>query len=412
MLGDAFTLAVDPAIPRRKGTALPLAAFVAFHLLLLASGVTWAALRVQEHRAERLPPQPRNEPLRVLPLYNEPALVSDSELIQVLHKLRPRLRGRNPKMNHVDHALRFWGIEARFADPECLSGVEMRELLLDHRQFAAAWKPGTQPFLTQTEFGVRPRLQEGDATASHVDHTLATLAEVGTPLDYPVLTSVGETRVRALLMDSLRAFGLNQTEYEWSAVVFSLYLPQARPWLSREGQWIDYDRIAERIMRQEPTQGVCFGNHRLQALVTLLQVDEQQRILGASARQQILDYLRQMTALLVRNQDASGFWDGNWDGSSLSDSARLQTPLARRILATGHALEWWALAPASVQPPLSVRVQAAQWLCRTIENMSDREIEANYTFLSHAGRALALWRGKFPAEVLGDKKSKASAARP
>jgi hypothetical protein len=38
-------------------------------------------------------------------------------------------------------------------------------------------------------------------------------------------------------------------------------------------------------------------------------------------------------------------------------------------------------------------------LARTVEEMSAEDVQSNYTFLTHAGRALALWRGVRPADV-------------
>ena len=72
----------------------------------------------------------------------------------------------------------------------------------------------------------------------------------------------------------------------------------------------------------------------------------------------------------------------------------------RRLLATGHALEWWAMAPEELHPPREVMVRAGQWLAREIEVMDQETVLRNYTFLSHAGRALSLWRGGFPCQVL------------
>ena len=79
---------------------------------------------------------------------------------------------------------------------------------------------------------------------------------------------------------------------------------------------------------------------------------------------------------------------------------------SRKILATGHALEWWAFAPESVHPPRETMVKAGQWLVKTVDEMSDRDIASSYTFLSHAGRSLALWRGKFPAQAYQPPASK------
>lgn len=384
---------------KRQPTTLALVALVVLHLLLLTAGLTWARFSYERIVDAQRFPVPNQEPIRLTTLYDDPGVVSDEQLRHVLYKLRPALRGMNPKINHVDHALRFWGVEATFSDPRCLSGVELRELLLDHRHFRDAWKQGTKPLLVTTPDGIRPRVKAGDSSTSHVDHMLATLAEVGTPLDYPVITPDGESSVRAMVDHSLHSFGLNQEEYEWSAMIWALYLAPQREWITGDGQRITFDRLARRIMRQELRQGVCYGNHRLYALVLLLRVDEKTSILSSEARAEIIAHLQRVTRILVANQSADGYWDRNWDGSADDPEATQTRRLSRRILATGHALEWWAMAPEEVLPPREVVVRAAQWLCREIDALSGQQVSANYTFLSHAGRALALWRGKFPYEV-------------
>ncbi len=371
---------------------------------MVATGsVAWATLRYRDMQSETTLPVPQNEPLRIGPLYDDPTVVSDTQLKQVLHKLRPKLRGPRPRINHVDHALRFWGVEAVFEDPECLSGVEMRELLLDHRQFAMAWGEDAPPFLINEPTGLRVRTQEGSATASHVDHTLATLAEVGTPLDYPVIAPDGETTLGAVLEQSLGNFSLNQLEYEWSALAYALYLSPVRNWISSEGQEITFDRLAERIMRQRLIQGVCKGNHRLHALVMLLRVDDSHHILTAHVRVRVIEYLQDVTRRLVTTQHVEGYWDETWPGLDAdqggSPGAVLDDRLANRLLVTGHVMEWWSLAPPEIHPPQEVLIEAGQWLSTTIAGLTVGQVQANYTYLTHAGRALALWRGRFPAEV-------------
>jgi hypothetical protein len=371
------------------------------HALVLGGGLTWAALRHQQLEDAKALPVARTNPPVIAPRYNVPEIVSDEQLQRVLHKLRPRLRHHNPQVNHLDHALRFWGVEARFNDPECYSGQELREVLLDYRLFAQAWERGTKPLMIKTSYGLRPRLQSGLATASHVDHTLACLAETGTPLDYPVLTGPGESGQRTvndLYQSAARSFSLNQAEYEWSTLVFALYAPTNAAWFTTEGQRISFDDLAQRIMRQKLTQGVCAGNHRLHTLTILLRLHAQQPLLSEAMHTQVVHHLKSATEKLVAQQAVEGSWDLNWDGSPKSDS-ETQPLRTRKILATGHALEWWAFAPEAVHPPRATLGKAAQWLVQTIDDMSDRDIATSYTFLSHAGRSLALWRGKFPAQA-------------
>ncbi len=394
-----------PTIPAPAKIASPLpvrvVVWLVCHLLILGGGLTWAALRHQQLADLRVPPTTQLTPPIVAPRYNVPEIVSDAQLQSTLHKLRPRLRRLNPQVNHLDHALRFWGLEAKFNDPECYSGAELRDILLDYRLFSKAWEKGTKPLMMKTEYGIRPRLQSGLATASHTDHTLACLAEVGTPLDYPVLIgpgAAGERTVNDLYQHTFKSFSLNQVEYEWSTLVFALYSPTNRAWFTTEGQQISFDDLAQRIMRQKLTQGVCAGNHRLHTLAILLRLHEKQPLLSDAMHAKVIEHLKSVTAKLVANQDKEGFWDLNWDGSPRNET-ETQPVQTRRILATGHALEWWAFAPESVHPPREVLVKAGQWLVKTVDGMSDREIATSFTFLSHAGRSLALWRGKFPAQA-------------
>ena len=119
--------------------------------------------------------------------------------------------------------------------------------------------------------GVEFVVGAGKTKNSHVDHTMACLAEVGTPLSFPVVTAERELTYRSILEFSLIEFSLNQLEYEWSALTFALFINAEGPdssWRTSEGQLISFDVLARRIMRQEQPQGVCFGNHRLHGLPT------------------------------------------------------------------------------------------------------------------------------------------------
>ncbi len=391
----------------RPGVSAPM--FCALQALLLTGAAAYGMHRYQIITAPRLLPTPSNEPVAVGPLYDRPDVVSDEQLVTILDQLKPRLRGRQPKINHVDHALRFWGVEATFTDPECLSGVELRELLLDHRAFAEAWGSDVRPFLIPNTSSdadlISFRTKTGPASASHYDHTIAGLAEVGTPLDYPVITPIGERPLRAAVDYSLEKFSLNQGEYEWSTLMFLHYLSHERSWYSTEGQEITWDRLADRLMRQRLAQGVCYGNHRLHALVMLLRVDaEVNPILSPEMRSQIVAHLQDATSRLVKTQHADGYWDGRWPGEEWDGPQPTSIegpfgPTADRLLATGHALEWWALAPPDLLPPRETVVRAAQWVCNSVSELSESQRSTYYPFLTHAGRALSLWRGKFPHEV-------------
>lgn len=372
--------------------------FLALQIAVCAAGGAWAVSRYDVHRHRSDLPPFRTEPAVVAPLRNDPEMVSDERLTAILERLQPRLRGKQPKINFVDHALRIWGVKAEFADPQALSGVEMRELLLDHRVFAEAWGPKTDPFLIPDTRGVGIRTQEGNATASHFDHTIAGLGEVGTPLDFPVITPKGETTLQAILERSMKTFSINQAEYEWSTLAFALYFADGEPWMTTEGQEITFDRLADRILRQRLAQGVCSGQHRLHTLVMLLRIDaEDHQILSPDMRLRITKHLQDVSNRLVQTQHAEGYWDVDWAGMEPEGPARSGRGqlgvLSDRLLVTGHILEWWALAPDEILPDKSVRLKAAVWLGDSLLGLTDAQVRSYYPFLTHAGRALALWRG-------------------
>jgi hypothetical protein len=353
-------------------------------------------------RAWHVPPL-NEKPLGIRPLYDCPDVVSDEQLRRALLRLRPRLAGPKTLLADVDHALRCWGPDARFDDPEFASGADLRALLTDTRRFTELYGPAQPSAMYDTPFGVCCRVKEGLATTSHADHTLACLAEVGTPLSFPVFTPSRQTNYRAMVEQSVHDFNLSQIEYEWSAKTFALFLPPTTRWQSTEGQTLSFDLLADRIMRERLPRGVCYGMHRLYGLMAYLRLDGQTPILSPGMRERISRFLKDANKKLVANQHADGFWDGDWPlapPASRESARNAADQLPVRIIVTGHVVEYWALAPKQFQPKRQVVVAAANWIVRTIETLPDDKLRANFSFLSHAVRGLALWRGKEPYEAL------------
>ena len=136
-------------------------------------------------------------------------VISDEQLVAACcAELVPRFNGDKTKINYVDHGLRFWDIEARFKDPKLFSGEAIRELLMDNRRFVQVYGPKAKPLLIDHGAGVRVRVQEGLLSSSHVDHTMACLAEVGTPLSHPLITPTRAVTFRAMVDQASAQFQL------------------------------------------------------------------------------------------------------------------------------------------------------------------------------------------------------------
>lgn len=383
--------------------------FWVLQFVFIISVFGWGALRAGTRLAHNRLPELQPEPHDLPPLYNIDAVVTDDQLARVLGRLGCEFRGPKTNVYDVDHSLRLWGPHARFSRPGWMSGQDMRQLLTDHRRFREVYGAEQAPLLIDLQPGIRIRVASGPGGSSHPDHTLACLAEIGTPLDLPVVTPQRTATFREVVEQSLRDFGLNQDEYEWSALTYALVLPPQREWTTSEGQRVSFDLLAERIIREELPFGVCYANHRFHALVAFLRIDErmeqtgQARILSPEVRQQVISYLQAVTGTLVRRQHPQGYWGPTWPNAdpqpeTFSELSRDQ--IRDRVIITGHSLEWWALAPEEILPPRHTLAAAGQWLVRTVDGFTDEEIVSLTAFLSHVGNALAMWRGRRAWEVL------------
>jgi hypothetical protein len=154
-------------------------------------------------------------------------------------------------------------------------------------------------------------------------------------------------------------------------------------------------------MRNHKRDGVCLGTHRVYSLMLLVRLDDQSegQLITKETRDQIMEYLASVRDLITASQRADGCWTANWtDGAESEARADPAEPMSKRVIATGHHLEWLSIAPLELHPPRAQILKAADWLVDNVEKTSQDEIDSNYTFYSHVGKALAMWRHTSPAE--------------
>ncbi|WP_010582321.1 hypothetical protein [Schlesneria paludicola] len=379
-----------------------------------AGGAVETRHRIQSEltRSSSVPPVviPRTIPLVIEPLYDDPEVVSDEELAAVLAKIQPRFWSKEDptrpvpglKPNYVEHALRTWWIRARFEDPQMMSGEALKDYLVDHGKWLAAWsgwKRKTAPsLLEETTDGVSVRWGKEEGTSVHHDHWLACLTEAGVSLHEPVFTPHARKQVADVLQEALRDFRLDETEVEWSAMAFGFWIAPQREWMTRTGRTVSFDMLAERLMRGHKRFGVCAGTHRLYSLMVLIRLDDDFDILSDDMREQGMNHLRSVRDLITVSQFEDGHWPTNWSEGADALLNPVDDPLFKKVIATGHHLEWLAIAPTELHPPRDLILKAADWVIKTTAAQSDQDIADRYTFFSHVGNALALWRQTHPAD--------------
>jgi len=338
----------------------------------------------------------------VEPLYNDAEVVSDEDLAAVLKKILPRFSRDHLRPNLVEHAMRTWGSEIEFSNPDIISGPQMKEFLTDMARFVDSWGENAIPLMTAKDDGIHVRYAEGSSSSVHHDHTLAAITEAGLALDDSVFTTAREMHVRNIVTEALRDFRLDERETEWSAMSFTLWLAQQKTttWHNGEGRRITFDMLAARLMRNHKYDGVCLGTHRVYSLMLLVRLDDVNdgQLITPATRTQIMAYLTSVRDLITGSQRPDGAWPANWtDGAEWEAKADPSEKISRRVIATGHHLEWLSIAPIELHPPREQILKAADWLVANVEKTPQDEIDSNYTFYSHVGKALANWRHTSPA---------------
>ena len=343
---------------------------------------------------------PRETPLVIEPLYDDPEMVSDEELAAVLARIQPKFRKRALTPNYVEHSLRTWGCQATFLDPKMMPGAAMKDFLVDHGQFLASWGDKTPPLLQDRPHGVAIRWGQEDGASVHHDHWLACLTEAGVPLREPVFTPSQRGRViDDVLQEALRDFRVDEIEIEWSALAFGLWIAPQKSWITaNQGREVSFDMIAERLISGPKKFGTCLGTHRVYSLMVLVRLDDQHDILSDPARERALDYLRSVRDLITASQFPDGHWSSHWMEGADALTNPVPDGIIDQVTATGHHLEWLAIAPAELHPPREAIRKAADWLIQTTAAQTKAEFSQRYTFFSHVGNALALWRKTHPAE--------------
>jgi hypothetical protein len=130
----------------------------------------------------------------------------------------------------------------------------------------------------------------------------------------------------------------------------------------------------------------------------LIRLDDEYDILSDEARQIAWTHLEDMRDRISASQWEDGRWPSNWPDGAAAVEDPIDEELFKQVIATGHHLEWLAIAPKELHPSEEHIQKAIDWCITTTLSKTHEEIAGHYTFYSHIANALALWRGTRPAE--------------
>jgi hypothetical protein len=236
---------------------------------------------------------------------------------------------------------------------------------------------------------------------AHRGQLLKVLAESGVSSTATVESKSGQKgSVVDLLQDATLRFTLSD-ELEFVSDALALWLPPATTWSDRFGETHDFDQIMIKLLECHLGEGACGGCHLPYSIAILLRVDEQYKILDNSNRRAALDWLKNLSGILEREQSPErGGWDRDW-GGSIPKKRLYGDDVMDRITIIGHHLEWIAIVPQEVRPSRSTVDSAVSDLVGMILKLPHIQSRSFKSILpcSHAARALCLLRGQDPFTI-------------
>ena len=387
--------------------------------VVLDSGI----MQEQQRRDQIVRIPYREQPLDIKPTRVYRELLTDEELGPIVAASDPCWT--NPDVGQFLHSIRLWTTEAEFEQAWQIPGRpqlllytprEQLKILLEHPEFDRTFanKSGIRTLLSPGEVGVTVVTNQDSDIASqhgqyHVDKLLQVLAEIGKPGTTPIVPySAGGTetkwKVADILIESLWKFSRYQ-ELEFTTSAYSRWLSPPARWENRFGEQCSLDDIVEELLDSSAKPHTCISLHIPYALISVYRANQVGRVLSKATEVRVEAKLREISQVLANVQRADGSWSTDWNGQferHPNDGMwYLDQPKYPEIYATGHHLEWIALAPPELGPPHEVVRRAVVYLKGAITSMPLPFFQHSdlYPFGSHAVRALCLIRGVSPAEI-------------
>jgi hypothetical protein len=378
-------------------------------VLALSSGMLLAACVMQEDEAERgalggtLPVLHLPRELLEYPLpdeYRETA----SELEQVAVALLPPTMPAYP-LALVLHAIRLWGVEARFRTRRFSFsswrgrwGRCMFQCLTDERAFHR-WCNTRVPWLfVANEYGLKVRTASDvgfgyDWLSTHPGKYLQVMGELGTSSEQPIqLADAGQQIwfLRDVVEDDARNVHLGvHPEFILNGLIRYLGIST---WENKFRQRMSFDRIVHRLTEVPMGQGVCFGSHVPMALAIIRAIHETYGVLTDTAARLCEVRIRNITKQLIVSQKSDGEWTWQWGNQQSARGFSWGTDILDNLCVTGHMLEWMSLVPETLRPEPGVMARACRFVCRAlgVVHAALASDWHNYLPASHAARAVML----------------------
>jgi len=311
----------------------------------------------------------------------------------------------------VMHAFRLWGSEATFPvevfarpfDSNVFSGADLQGFLLDHRYYSTI-VPGEPPLLIRLGHGVEVRTESTGLIGrfagqlGHPEDLLCACGEVGLRTDQKIITRDSSATITELVAYAIWSFDLAK-EIEWTIEALARYLAPREHWTNAEGVTCTFQHALEALVAKPIGKGTCLGTHVPNTLACLARIADAEGILSDASVRSIERRLAEFSLHLDRDRDENGVWTGGWAPEAGKSAADPHRALEQKLSATGHHLEWIAIAPPQCRPRRDRIRAAVDAIIELALDMPPYEVSHLYLPFSHLVRALCLIRNTTASEA-------------
>lgn len=325
-----------------------------------------------------------------------PELLLPNELENKLDLLVPTVSAEPLPLSLLLHLCQYYGQGALVSGGGLESPTSVVAILTSD---ALSKKYCGYSMLVRTAHGVRyPTIvsnadPESKAMEAHRDQALAVFAVCGLQLDHSLTLGGERFELRQILEDSVANFTLRQQELHWTALAYSLYMPQRTDWTNRFRETFSFDDLAKELLDRELSKSSCGGSHLIYTLAVFDRVFRTRDSVSPGRKAEIRRRLEEAVVLAEQTQNEDGSWSTDWHSGKFDKQVdvfgRIQRTRddAGRILATGHLGEIFLVMDREIELPRSMIRKMYEWLCRVASDAATTQTRADCP-LTHVARVV------------------------
>lgn len=234
--------------------------------------------------------------------------------------------------------------------------------------------------------GLRAALEEGSkAGQGHADQWLAVLSQCHLPPDQIIRVKKDEVTMMDFVAQVQQDLPRNvKQEFSWTLIGLTAYLPTDAQWTASDGKTWSIEKLVEIEANQELASSACGGTHRMIGLATALKRHQEADGEVSGSWNLAEEAVARAIEQAKQNQNTDGSFSIHY-----FDRPGNSPDLAQNLGATGHIVEFLAVAATDKELRQPWVTRAVDYLCEVFEKTEKVDLECGALY--HAAHGLVLY---------------------